>query len=702
VDGKPLDRITMDFLTVDVIALDRRRLGVVAVDRRRMGVQPLDLESMDRTGVAVEHVGITPTRRSSIERRVVALIVLQLAIAASFATLGARSAMHFGDPRAVLLLTAAFALFGAFDMSLELRRHNFTFALTEAVLVVGFFAVGPIGLALAAAAGEGIDMLVQRRAPLKLAFNVANRLLAVTVAAVAFGAFGRTDVERPGAWFAALLASLLFCFFDVVSTSAVLSIVEHSRFHHVFVRSAATGVLATLASAPVGLLTLDLANHGPFTPLLLVPLAVAVALNSRYAVSQRDEHLRVERLYESLGRTLGLVAFDDALRAVATEARALGTGVAALCCAKDVNDAWIGAAVDDHGAVIVPSPALSAAIEIAKRGSSREIDLDAEPALQMLSFDAKSAVIVSAEHENSGHVVVAVLRAGTANTKATSRVETLGAFAHQAALLVSNARLHEQRTLALAREIDLNRQKSDFVAAVSHELRTPLGVMLGSVQTLERLQDRVTEAQRAQLFEMTIDQGARLQRLIDELLLVAAAEHADVSCDNEELDTAEVLGSIETTTEATTHGRLVSGPAHAKLVTDRSKLERILLNLVENAAKYAPDGPIELRVATANDSVHFSVVDHGPGIPAADRERVFERFVQLDQSSTRRQGGTGLGLHLCRQLAQVIAGQLTLTDTPGGGCTFTLTVPHVPAPTAVPAANARPGFLTRPERERVS
>jgi K+-sensing histidine kinase KdpD len=700
VDRKPLDRVAVDGIALDGVALDRRRLGRVPLDRPRVGGKPLDCKSLDGAGVAFKHMGLRPARRGSLERRVVALIVLQLVIATLFATLGARSAMHFGDARAVLALAAAFAVFGAFDMSLELRRHNFTFTLTEAVLVVGVFAVGPIGLALAAAAGESIDMLVQRRAPLKLAFNVANRLLAVTVAAVAFGAFGRTDVERPAAWFAALLAALLFSFFDVVSTSAVLSIVEQSRFHHVFIRSFATGGLATLASAPVGLLTLDLANHGPFTPLLLVPLGIAVALNSRYAVSQRDEHLRVERLYESLGRTLGLVAFDDALRAVATEARALGTGVAALCCAKDVTDTWIGVSVDDRGAAMVPTALVSAVVGIARQ-RGRELDVTTAPALQPLSTDAKSAVIVSAEHENAGHVVVAVLRAGAANAKATSRVETLGAFAHQAALLVSNARLHEQRTLALAREIDLNRQKSDFVAAVSHELRTPLGVMLGSVQTLERLQDRVTAVQRAQLFDMTIDQGARLQRLIDELLLVAAAEHADVTRDNEELEAADVLDSLAATTEVTTGGRLVCARAEATLVTDRSKLERILLNLVENAAKYAPDGPIELLVTTAPDTVHFSVVDHGPGIPASDRERVFERFVQLDQSSTRRQGGTGLGLHLCRQLATIIEGRLALTDTPGGGCTFALTVPRAPAPTAVPAANARPTLRARPERERV-
>ena len=110
-------------------------------------------------------------------------------------------------------------------------------------------------------------------------------------------------------------------------------------------------------------------------------------------------------------------------------------------------------------------------------------------------------------------------------------------------------------------------------------------------------------------------------------------------------------------------------------MSDPSKIERVLLNLVENAAKYAPGQPIELQATRAAGEVRLSVVDHGPGIPARDRERVFERFVQLDQSSTRRQGGTGLGLHLCRQLAALVDGRMTLDETPGGGCTFSLTIP---------------------------
>jgi signal transduction histidine kinase len=98
------------------------------------------------------------------------------------------------------------------------------------------------------------------------------------------------------------------------------------------------------------------------------------------------------------------------------------------------------------------------------------------------------------------------------------------------------------------------------------------------------------------------------------------------------------------------------------------------VNLIENAAKYAPNGPIEIEVMAAGARVVVFVTDHGPGIAATDRERVFERFVQLDQTLTRSQGGLGLGLYLCKQLAEVLDGELVLTETPGGGCSFCLAV----------------------------
>ena len=654
-------------------------------------------------------------RPKHLERRVGIVIAAQLIVAAGFGWLAGTRAEPFGSPWIVITLALGFALTGFFGMSLELHRHRFTFTLADAVLAVGFFFVGPLGLAAAAATGECVNLLSQRIAPLKLAFNVSNRLAATTAAGVAFAALAHRDPHEVAAWGAALAAALCFSVLDVVSTAAVLSIVEETSFHNVFVRSATTGLLATLTAAPVGLVALDLFERGPLVPLLLVPIAGAVALNARYAVAQRDEHLRFERLYDSSARTASLVGFDDALRSLAVETCSLGTGIAALCCASGPDGEWRGACADDDGEGIATSDAVAAAVALAARGGDHEVDALHAPELLRIAPGARSAVVVSSTHEDAVSVVLVVLRDGVTNSAAKSRVETLAAFAQNAALITSNALLHEERAAALAHQVDLNRQKSDFVAAVSHELRTPLAVMLGSVHTLERLDGRMTDAQRSQLFDMTVDQGSRLQRLIDELLLVAAAEHSDVQTRREQVDIDELFASIDSATAVSTRGRLVriSGGA-GTVVSDRSKLERILLNLVENAAKYAPEEPIELYATRRADEVRIAVVDHGPGVPASDRERVFERFVQLDQSSTRRRGGTGLGLHLCRQLAELVDGRMTLTETPGGGCTFALMLPtgadgpdataathQTGETTALPFANVRerPAELRRPRPE---
>ncbi|HVM01461.1 MAG TPA: HAMP domain-containing sensor histidine kinase, partial [Acidimicrobiales bacterium] len=121
------------------------------------------------------------------------------------------------------------------------------------------------------------------------------------------------------------------------------------------------------------------------------------------------------------------------------------------------------------------------------------------------------------------------------------------------------------------------------------------------------------------------------------------------------------------------------GSGSAIVHTSEPKLRQVVSNLVENACKYAPGSPVDVVLRADGEWSRIEVVDGGPGIPVADRERVFERFVQLDQTSTRSRGGTGLGLYLCRQVTVLLGGSLTLGDSPGGGCRFVLALPSVPA-----------------------
>jgi signal transduction histidine kinase len=255
----------------------------------------------------------------------------------------------------------------------------------------------------------------------------------------------------------------------------------------------------------------------------------------------------------------------------------------------------------------------------------------------------------------------------------------LTAFAGTCSLVLANARLFGEVQEALQLQIDLNRQKAEFVAAVSHELRTPLAVVLGSVQTVRRLGGKLPVEAQDEMLATAEGGGNRLQRLIEDLLLVASNEHGSLRCTADVVDLPALLRSIGAEAEST------GGPACEisvldelpALVTDQDKLRRILGNLVENAGKYAPGSVVELEVAVADGSLAVAVADHGQGIAPEDRERVFEPFVQLDGSSTRTRGGTGLGLHLCRTMADLLGATLDLGGRAdgGSGAVFTLRIP---------------------------
>jgi two-component system sensor histidine kinase KdpD len=222
------------------------------------------------------------------------------------------------------------------------------------------------------------------------------------------------------------------------------------------------------------------------------------------------------------------------------------------------------------------------------------------------------------------------------------RARTLDSFTRQAAFSVANARLFEEIEAAYLHQLDLNRQKGEFVATVSHELRTPVAAIIGTIETVSRLGGRLDEERRASLLAGAVGYGERLSRVIEELLLVAAAEQSTATVHATELDLGGFVQRVVKETSVVAQGRVVATvrPVTGEIHTDEQKLQRILVNLIENAAKYAPDGPIEIDVMAAGARIVFFVTDHGPGIAAADRDRIFERFVQLDRKADSVSGST--------------------------------------------------------------
>ena len=230
----------------------------------------------------------------------------------------------------------------------------------------------------------------------------------------------------------------------------------------------------------------------------------------------------------------------------------------------------------------------------------------------------------------------------------------------------------------------LDRERSDLVATVAHELRSPLTGVKGFVATLLSKWDRLNDEQKKMMLETVNADADRLTRLIAELLDVARIDTGRLSLFPRPLDFDVAVRRVVDSVHAGT-GRDIAFDVAGELPrvsADPDKLAQVLTNLVDNAlAATAGRGRVTLGLAQTADAVTVDVVDDGPGIPAADAGRVFERLVRLDPS--RSSGGSGLGLAIARGIAEAHGGTLVLVPSEARGARFRLTLPvRAPLPTS--------------------
>jgi signal transduction histidine kinase len=249
------------------------------------------------------------------------------------------------------------------------------------------------------------------------------------------------------------------------------------------------------------------------------------------------------------------------------------------------------------------------------------------------------------------------------------------------AVAADKARLVEAEHALVERLRESDRLKDDLLAAVSHELRTPLAGMLGALATLSAREGQLTDPQRQELVDMAARQGDRLKLQIEQLLLAARLERSGHEpAERPVVDAAAVARDAVAAARAAYPARQLVLEAREVLPVRAlpEAILQVLGNLLDNAAKHAPDkAPIRVEARRVGALAVLAVTDTGPGVPAADRERIFERFTQLDSGATRRAGGVGLGLYIARQLANAQGGELLLTDPPppGQGARFELRLP---------------------------
>jgi signal transduction histidine kinase len=249
------------------------------------------------------------------------------------------------------------------------------------------------------------------------------------------------------------------------------------------------------------------------------------------------------------------------------------------------------------------------------------------------------------------------------------------------AMAEEQARLAAVEHALVERLQESDRLKDDLLAAVSHELRTPLAGMLGALATLSAREGQLTDPQRQELIGMAARQGDRLKLQIEQLLLAARLERG-----GHEQGERPVVDAAAVTRDAVAAAR-AAYPARQLALEAKEVLPvravpeavlQVLGNLLDNAAKHAPDrAPIRVEARRVGALAVLAVEDSGPGIPPAERERIFERFTQLDSGATRLASGVGLGLYIARQLANAQGGELLVADPtpPGQGARFELRLP---------------------------
>ncbi|MCY0988150.1 ATP-binding protein [Nannocystis sp. ILAH1] len=240
-----------------------------------------------------------------------------------------------------------------------------------------------------------------------------------------------------------------------------------------------------------------------------------------------------------------------------------------------------------------------------------------------------------------------------------------------------------------------NATKSVFLANMSHELRTPLNAIIGFSEMLQ--EDADDPGVRADLGKIH-GAGQHLLAIISDILDLSKVEvgKLEVRADWFDLDEflARLHGLAVPLAAAQRNSFTLIGAASGTVFTDELRLRQALLNLLSNACKFTQRGAIELRVrrriARGESCLEFEVADTGIGIAEDDLERIYMPFVQVDDSPTRRQGGTGLGLTLTREIVLLLGGTIQVDSTVGVGTTFTLTVPRRWSPDAAVAPQAEP------------
>lgn len=229
-----------------------------------------------------------------------------------------------------------------------------------------------------------------------------------------------------------------------------------------------------------------------------------------------------------------------------------------------------------------------------------------------------------------------------------------------------------------------NQAKSQFLAAISHELRTPLTSINGSLKLLLGGAIEGDSEKERELLNIASNNCNRLTNIVDDLIDVAVLESNSVAIDSSVQDLIPLLQQIVEQSQPFADKHKISLDLQLPRETlqihvDKTRLLQVLNSLISNAVQYSPNNSvIEVSAALIEDKVKIAVKDHGEGIAPEMQDTIFEKFTQLDQGNTRKTGRLGVGLHIAKQLVNVMHGSIHCDSKPGNGSTFYVLLPREP------------------------
>jgi signal transduction histidine kinase len=288
------------------------------------------------------------------------------------------------------------------------------------------------------------------------------------------------------------------------------------------------------------------------------------------------------------------------------------------------------------------------------------------------------------ENELRGVISLGVKRAGREYSANDFRL--LGTLAEQLTLSLENGRLYQESEAAREKAeasnrklIEMDRVKKDFVANICHEIRTPVSTIIGFA---EILRDPGYQGESRAILDRLVNNGQELSGLMDNLMNYSRMEADGSASRCETVNLKELFTGLAIVTGRLIRGRPIEFGAHvettfAAIESDAQKLQQILVELLTNAVKFTKQGRVELTARDGGEPglLEFAVADTGIGIRCEDQKLIFEDFRQLDGSSTRQYGGTGVGLGLCKKFAASLGGEIQVASELGIGSVFKLILP---------------------------